>query len=392
MGALPGFFLALILTVALVFAWGAGAQAQPVGETTTPDAPAAASAGSEAADTEARAPNAAREVNVGLYLSAPFVMAEDGGGYSGMAVELWEAMAMELELEPQYRVYPTIKDLVTATATGEVDVAVTNLSITEARARRIDFTYPWFDSGLRIMVDDMEGASFGEVARALRDFGYVRSYLWIGFVILMASVLFTLFYRRFDKDFPKRWREGFAEGFFAVMSIATSGKAPIRKNYFGWLGRIWAAIWLLCGVAVVAYVTSTITSVMTTITLNNQIDGLADLPGKRVAVAEGSVAEDFARANSLEYVTFPGVGEAAEALLNHEVDAIVGGAPVLEYYAHTHPGQPLEVIGAIFEPDKYGFGVTLRTGFTRPLTVELIALEGRDELEGLRRKYFGNNP
>jgi len=78
-------------------------------------------------------------------------------------------------------------------------------------------------------------------------------------------VLLTFFDRRFDKSFPESWREGIAESFYTVMSVATSGKPAKRSNLFGWVGRIWQGLWLVCGVAVVAYVTSSVTSVMTTL-------------------------------------------------------------------------------------------------------------------------------
>ncbi|MBZ8135186.1 transporter substrate-binding domain-containing protein [Afifella sp. IM 167] len=383
-GSARGFRLALCLFLCLggaIFAGApAGAQGAPEGESPA-GAPAAAPALSD---------QAPREVAVGLYLNAPFAMRAGEDGYRGMAVELWEKVAASTGLLPQYRVYPTVRALVDAAASGEIDVAVTSLSITEPRARRIDFTYPWFDGGLRIMVDSRNGAGFWEVLRGLRDFGFLRSYLWLAFVILLASVLFTLFYRRFDKNFPTRWRDGFAEGFYAVMSIATSGRASISKNYFGWLGRIWAALWLVCGVAVVAYLTSSVTSVMTTISLNNQIDSLADLPGRRVGVSEGTVAEDYVRQNGIEFVPFDNLEDAVSALLARDIDAIVDDAPDLEYYVHNHADQPLEVIGAIFQRDKYGFGVANQSGLTRPISVELIAAQDRGEIADLKEKYFGN--
>ena len=40
-----------------------------------------------------------------------------------------------------------------------------------------------------------------------------------------------------------------------------------------------------------AYVTSSVTSVMTTLSLTNQINSVADLPGKSIGVFAGSVAE-----------------------------------------------------------------------------------------------------
>lgn len=334
------------------------------------------------------APPVPQPVKVGLYVSPPFVMEEDGG-YTGMAVDLWEAVASDLALQSEYEVLPSIRALVQATSAGDLDVAVTNLTITQNRAERIDFTHPWYDAGLRIMINEDRGTGFWDVVAGLRDSGFLRSYAWLAFVIVVASILLTLFDRKFDKDFPRRWRDGIAESFFSVMSVATSGRAP-RKNLFGWAGRIWQALWLVCGVAVLAYITSTVTSVMTTLSLTNQINSLADLPGKTVGVFTGSVAEDFARGAGLRRRSFDHVDEAVTALLDGRIAAIVGDAPVLEYYAGSHPDMAVAVVGPIFEPDKYGFGLPFDDDLTRQLTIELIGAHERGLVEDLRSKYFGD--
>jgi polar amino acid transport system substrate-binding protein len=346
-------------------------------------------AGPLAADLRAQdAPVNPQPLKVGLYLSPPFVMEEDGR-YTGMAIELWEAIASDLALQSEYEVLPTIRALVQATSAGDLDVAVTNLTITQSRAERIDFTHPWYDAGLRIMINEDRGTGFWDVVTGLQESGYLRAYAWLALVIVAATILLTLFDRRFDKDFPQRWRDGIAESFFSVMSIATSGRAA-RKNLFGWAGRIWQALWLVCGVAVLAYITSTVTSVMTTLSLANQINSLADLPSRTVGVFTGSVAEEFARDSALRGRSFDHIDEAVPALLDGRIAAIVGDAPVLEYYANRHPDVPVMVVGAIFEPDKYGFGLTLGSALTRPLTVELIGAHESGLVEELRSRYFGD--
>ena len=150
----------------------------------------------------------------------------------------------------------TFRELVDATAAGDIDVAATNLAVTRDRAERIDFTHPWFDAGLKIMVSESRGTSFRDVVAGLRESGHLRAYAWIAFVILLATQLVTLFDRYFDKNFPHRWRDGLAESFYTVMSATISGRPPARKNLFGWIGRIWQGLWLACGVAVLAYLTS----------------------------------------------------------------------------------------------------------------------------------------
>lgn len=328
------------------------------------------------------------QIKVGVYVSPPFVMAREDG-YEGMAVELWEDVADRLGLDFSYEAYPTIRALVDATADRSIDVAVTNLTITQNRAHRIDFTHPWFDAGLRILVADDRSAGFSEVIAGLRDSGHLRAYAWLGLVVLAATGLLTVFDRRFDTNFPRRWREGLAESFHTVMSVATSGKMPSRKNLFGWVGRIWQALWMVCGIAVLAYVTSSVTSVMTTLSLTNQINSLEDLPGKRVGVFTGSVAEEFARQAGMPARSFDDVGAAAAALGQERIAAIIGDAPVLEYFAHTNPEAGLDVVGPIFEPDKYGFGLAHGSALTRPVTIELLGMHEGGRIEALRERYFG---
>ena len=335
-------------------------------------------------------PDARQPVRVGVYVSPPFVIQEKDH-FTGMAVELWKALAEAQGLQSQYQSFPTVSALIDATASGKVDIAVTNLTITQGRAQRIDFTYPWFDAGLRIMIDEHQGTGFLEVVSGLRESGFLRAYAWIAFVVVAATLSLTAFDRRFDPNFPRRWRDGAAESFFSVMSIA-AGKATGRRNVFGWVGRLWQGLWLVCGIAVLAFVTSSVTSVMTTLSLTNQINSLDDLPGKAVGVFAGSVSEEFARTSGLEIYSFPNIDEAVAALKDGDIAAIIGDAPVLEFYAHSHPEQNVDVIGGIFEPDKYGFGLPLNSPSTRRLTVELIGAHERGLVEQLHDKYFGISP
>jgi len=327
-------------------------------------------------------------VTAGVYISPPFAM-RDGPLYTGMAVELWQALALRADMATRFVEYPTLRELVDATASGKVDVAVTNLTINQSRAERVDFTQPWYDAGLRIMIASGQGAGFWDVMAGLRESGHLRAYLWLGLVIVLATIALTFFDRRFDKEFPRDWPSGLAESFYHVMSIATSGKTA-RKRMFGAFGRFFSAIWLVCGVAVLAYVTSSVTSVMTAAAITSRISSVADLPGKTVGVFSGSVAEAYAEEMGLLTRAYAGMDEAVAALRNGRIDAVMGDAPVLEYYAHTEGGSGLDVVGPIFHPDKYGFATPLDSPLSRQITLNLLGAHENGTVERLRTKYFGN--
>ncbi|WP_299599271.1 transporter substrate-binding domain-containing protein [uncultured Microbulbifer sp.] len=331
--------------------------------------------------------NDVKTVDVGLYLSPPFVM-EEGESYTGMAIDLWQDIARDQNLKSVYRIYPDLRSLVDATEQGKIDVAVTNLTITEGRAMRVDFTQPWFDAGLRVMVSTERTTSIGDIFRGLHRSGLLTGYLWLIGIILTATLLFTLFDRRFDTEFPRRWRDGLAESFYSVMSIATTGKIQ-RKNLFGWVGRIWGGVWLVCGVAVVSYITASITSVMTSLALTSQVNGLQDLPGKTVGVLDGSTAEESMARRAIKTREYKSIEQAVTALRSGDVQALVGDAPVLAYYTFKHPGMGVHLVGKIFEPDKYAFALPRGSKLARPISVKVIAAHEEGLIPNLKQKYFG---
>lgn len=331
---------------------------------------------------------APRVVNVGVYVSPPFVTAQDGT-YDGMAIDLWEAVAANLNLATRYVAYPTIRELTSAARQGEIDAAVSNLTITRDRAEIISFTQPWYDAGLRIMVPDESPGGFWSVVSGLGDAGHLRAYGWLLAVIATATIGFTLFDRKFDPDFPKRWREGTAESFYHVVSIATAGRTS-RKNLFGWIGRIWQAIWMVVGVGVIAYVTSSVTSVMTTVSIERGIHSLADVSDKTVGVFTGSASEDYLSALGIASRSYPDIDAAAAAMKAGNIDAIIGDAPVLEHFAHSKPQENVAVVGNIFHPDKYGFAFPHDSDLTGPVTLRILGLMEDGTVEKLRSRYFGN--
>lgn len=342
-----------------------------------------------AAIAQAQLPEA-RLVNVGVYVSPPSVIA-DNNRYDGMATDLWEAVAGDLNLGTRYVAYPTLGELVDATRNGEVDAAVTNLTITSARAQLLAFTQPWYDAGLRLMVPSVSSSGFDRLLSGLSDAGHLQAYGWLLAVIAAATIGFTLFDRKFDPEFPKRWHEGAAESLHHVISIATNGKTSGRKNLFGWIGRIWQTVWMLVGVGIIAYVTSSVTSVMTTVAIERGIHSVADLPGKTVGVFKGSASEEFIAATGLGSRSYQHIDEAVSAMNDGDIDAIVGDAPVLEYYVHSKPFEDVATVGKIFHPDKYGFAFPAGSDLAQPVTLQLLKRMEDGSVEKLRNRYFGNS-
>ncbi len=361
--------LVLVLAASLAMIGIGGACAQPV-------APAVA---------------AAAPIKVGIVVAPPFVTRVPGG-YGGMAIDLWQDIAEKLGISYQYEHLPTLKALLTAVAAGQVDLAVMDITITKDRLQTMDFTQPWFDTGLRVMIDQNRHVGFWGIVDKLWVSGHIAVYLWMLAIVLVATVILTAIDRHFDEEFPREWNKGLADSFYHVMSIATSGKSPSHKQMFGVFGRVMAGVWMVCGIGVIAYVTSSVTSVMTAATIANQINSTADLPGKTVGVVEGGVGESYGLDAALSLQVYPTLSMAVKGLLKNQVAAIIDDAPILEFYDNNHPELPITEVGAIFRPSKYGFAAPRGSPLVRPISVAIVEEEEDGFLERLHGKYFGVEP
>jgi len=86
----------------------------------------------------------------------PFSFEQDGRR-KGFAIELWDNVARELKLEYDIKLVGSAKDMVAELDDKAADVAVGALSITAEREEKIDFSQPFYESGLQIVVSKKAG-------------------------------------------------------------------------------------------------------------------------------------------------------------------------------------------------------------------------------------------
>jgi ABC-type amino acid transport substrate-binding protein len=288
-------------------------------------------------------------LKVGVTIDEPFIM-KKGEVYEGYSIDLWQSLAADLGLKFEYVPYPDFAELIKATEQGAIDVNADSLFVTSERLGKMDFVLPFFQGGLQIMVNENRRGSLQKLWKGLRDSGHLRIFGFGLGVILLGTILLTLGERRWNKEFHKDWNNGLAESFYHVMSVVMTGKST-HKGLPGPFGKILAGIWIAFGVAVVAYITSSVTSVMTVNKLHSIINGPQDLPGHKVGVMRGSVGESYCGKANLDCEHFATLPNAVKALLHHQVDAIVYYAMGLQWYDNSHPELPITEEGPDFRKE-----------------------------------------
>lgn len=364
----------------------AGAMAPVVQAQQPAQAPVAAPAPS------APAAAAPRIVRVGVYEVPPFAEPDAALKWKGFAVVLFEASAIQLQMIPEFRQYANIDDLMSAVEKGEVEAGIGNIMVTSKRLAQVDFSQPILDGGLRVMVPSDRTHTLRRLWNGLVEDGHVQVLFWAVVGMLVLSVVVMAALRRLDREFSQHWHEGFAEAMYHVVSVMMTGKTSYKgKLGPAWLARVVASVWLIFGVASVAYVTSSITSVMTADTISDAVHGPKDLPGRTVGVLTGSVGARYCAEHGIDVVTYDTLDGAARALADRVTDAVVSDAQSLEFYDVSHPQVNVAVVGEMFERRHYAFPINRAAeDLRRRIDVVLVGLREDGMLEQLRRRSFGH--
>ena len=239
------------------------------------------------------------------------------------------------------------------------------------------------------MVDEKRENSWLKLWNGLRDSGHLKIF-GIGIsIILFFTVFLTIAERYWNKEFHSDWGNGLAESFYHVMSITMTGKST-HKGLPGPFGKILAGIWLAFGVGVVAYITSSVTSVMTVNRLKGMIDGPQNLPGHHVGAISGTLAQHYCEDQNLYASLYPNLPDAVTALVHHEIEAIVFDAMTLQWYDNAHPELPITEVGPIFMKKGYGFALPIKSPLRHDINRALLKEQESGFVETLRKHYFGD--
>jgi hypothetical protein len=329
---------------------------------------------------------------VGAFADAPFAMKDANGEWGGYSVLILDQAAVHAHLLLEFHEYHTLDELYRAIAAGDIDVGVGNTLVTSKRLAQIDFTQPTLDGGLRVMVSSDRTHTLGRLWQGMVSDGHVKIVMWGTVITLVLTVLVLAVLRRLDREFTKHWHEGFAESLYHVVSVAITGKTSYKGNLApAWVGRLVASLWMVFGVATVAYVTSSLTSVMTANTITNRISGPQDLGGNTVAVLKGSVGERYCAEHHLDTLPFETVEEAARAVGAKTADAAVADSQSLEYFDTSHPDVPVTEVGELF--DRRHFAFPIRRGdddLRRRIDIAVVSMRETGTLDKIREHFFGH--
>jgi polar amino acid transport system substrate-binding protein len=334
----------------------------------------------------------ATEVRVAAYVGTPFVI-EKNGSLTGFSIDLWNAIAAQLNVKTRYQIMSSGSALEQALRLRRIDVVASPVVITLPRYQQFDFSLPILQAGLQIMVRYTgETANRSQPLRDLLALLFSRTALiWLGIalvlVLIPAHVVWLL---------ERRYKDGiissadyfpgiFEAIYWALSCLSTQAETQPRQ----WIARTLAVLWMFVGIVFVASYTAQLTTTLTVQQIKDSINGPQDLPGKEVAAMANSVAADYLRMHGARVQLFDQPDETFRALLNKEVVAVLSESPIVRYYA-AHDGKGhVQLAGTEFNMAPLAMVLQLNSPLRRKLDLALLTLEQNGSYRQLYNKWFG---
>lgn len=308
--------------------------------------------------------------------------------HTGFSIELWEQLASELGLTTTFVRKDSFSAMLDAVMNGEADGAIANISVTAARETNMDFTRPIFESGLQIMIPYQDrGAS---VFSALFTLDILYAVIIAIVMLFGGGMLMWVFERRSSEYFRRPVKEAAFPAFWWALNLVVNGGFEERMPQSR-AGRGFAVLLVVASLFTVSVFVAKITAAMTVDALQNNINTLSDLDGKRVATIGNSTASLFLDSRDIAYIAIPDLETIYAGFERGEFDAVIFDKPILAYYATNRGAQSARLVGRVFQPENYGIALPTGSPLREQLDQSLLKLRESGTYDRLRVKWFGTS-
>jgi polar amino acid transport system substrate-binding protein len=306
-------------------------------------------------------------------------------------IRIWDDLARRLDVQTRYLRAETFMQLMNTLPTGEADVALGPIAITEERERILDLTHPIFHSGLRIAVHPQGRSGFVEALWSLASWPLLALLGVVLALVLVSGHLLWWFERRVNPEsFPHGYVSGVWEAIWWIASTIVVGGCD-NKHVVSVLGRALAFAWMVGGIVLLASFTSVLTATLTAEQVAGAIHGPRDLAGRTVGCQEGAVTVKSVRQRGGGVREYARIDDALVALDAGEVEAVVSENQQLMHLLSQARFADLKIVGPLFESFDYGLGLPAGSPLRERLNAAILRMREDGSLDRMREEAFGRH-
>ncbi|KAH1143982.1 hypothetical protein GYH30_034280 [Glycine max] len=320
-------------------------------------------------------------------------------GVRGYCIDVFEA-AINLLPYPVPREYilfgpgnrnPSYDDLASQVALNNYDAAVGDVTIVPNRTRFLDFTQPYMESGLVVVVPVKEIKS--SPWSFLKPF---TAQMWCvtgAFFIFVGTVVWILEHRH-NPEFRGRPRKQLMTVFWFSFSTMFFSH---RENTVSGLGRLVLIIWLFVVLIINSSYTASLTSILTVQQLSSQIEGIDSLISgtQPIGIQEGSFARKYLteelNIQPSRIVTLKNMEAYIDALEKGPKDggvvAVVDELPYIEILMSS-TNCKFRTVGQEFTKSGWGFAFQRDSPLAVDMSTAILQLSENGDLQKIHDKWL----
>ncbi len=325
------------------------------------------------------------QINIAIKEFPPFVFKE----LKGFCIDMAKVICKKNNLTPKFVRYHSVPEVLKAVESEECHIGFSGITITADREKRVDFSQPFFDSGLSIAVRAEPSSGLtGLYIIVLKLIGYSAILFFIALTVVAHIIWFIEKNDRDPKGFPTNYSKGISDAYWwSVVTMTTVGygdKCPKKVS-----GRIIAGIWMIIGIMWFAGFTATLSSALTVDKIEHgEVKDLSDLQNKYVAVIRGTTSENYLRFHNVKILLADNLDDLIGNLKNQNADAVVYDAPALMYISKNDPS--IKVVGEMFDKQRYGvvFPQNGNPYYKEVFNIAIIDMQKTGEYQKIYNKWF----
>ena len=334
--------------------------------------------------------DARTKIVVGTKEAPPFSLKAEDGTWQGISIELWNGIATDLGLETTYD-ERDLDGLLRGVEDGTLDAAVAAITMTPEREKDIDFTHPFFTSGLGIATRGDGDVGWTAILGRVVSSAFLQAVLALAGILALAGFALWFFERKRNREqFGESAAKGLGNAFWwSAVTMTTVGygdKAPVTLG-----GRLVALIWMFASIILIAGFTASIASALTVSRLEGSVHGPEDLPGLTVGTVPDTTSDAYLAREGIRRRSYGRVADALDALAKGDIDAVVYDHPLLVWLVSKDEGlqDAVTVLPRTFARQDYGIALPPESPHRELVNQALLARIKAASWNEILNRYLG---
>ena len=310
------------------------------------------------------------ELVVVTRVAPPFALKTQEGAWEGISIDLWRHLAERLHLRYRLVERADVPALLHAVTSGEADLALGALTVTAERRQTMDFTQPFFTTGLGVAVPRNGLTAWLPVLRSLLSVRFLQAVLGLLATALLVGTLIWIFERHENEHYSGGAVRGFVAGaWWSAVAMTQAGAAQHGPRSTP--GRALAVVWMVASVITIAVFIAGVTSALTTQRLQGIVRNANDLRGLRVGAVRGTATVDYLTEERLGFRLYPTAAAGLRAAESGDIDAFVYDRPLLAWILREDFPR-LDLAAVTLDRQGYAIALPLGSPLREPLDVALL--------------------